>query len=67
MDMVVYVFGTCMSLLQQRYMDGKQSSGLLCLAKHELRVLSQDGILYKRLMHINEMVRWPSPCGTLWL
>ena len=32
-----------------------------------VRVLSQDGVLYKRLMYINVMVIWPSPCGTLQL
>ena len=41
----MYVFGTCVSLFQERYMDGKQASGLLCLAKCELWVLSQDGVL----------------------
>ena len=56
-----------MSLFHETYMDCKQASGLLCLAKCELRVFSQDWVLYNRLMHINKMVIWPSPCGTLWL
>ena len=63
----VCVFGTCVSLFQERYMDHKQANGLLCLAKCVLRVLSQDRVFYKRLMHINKMVRQPSTCGTLWL
>ena len=57
MNTVVYVFGICMSLFQERYLGGKQASGLLCLAKRELRVLTQDGVLCESLMHITVM-RW---------
>ena len=58
----VYVFGTCMSLFQERYMGGYMDGNLLCITDHEVRAVSQDGVLYNRLMHINEMVIQPSPC-----
>ena len=55
----MYVFGTCVSLFQERYMDGKQVSGLLCLDKHvNCRVLSQEGVVEVYIRGSCILMRW---------
>ena len=55
MNAVVYVFSTCVSLLQERYMDGTQAGGLLYLAKGEMRASLKAGY-YVRVSCI--LMRW---------
>ena len=59
-NMVSIVIGNVCIYSKENTLEGKQASGLLLrLNVHE--VLSLRGAIFKRLMHINQMVIWPSP------